>query len=143
MAPDWEGRKKKLLKAPALCERQGGREQGGWGGLSKSLAQGSALGSLLGGPPNQARAPTTLVGCSQLLPLAWNVCIQVPSASAHCLGRPKGSWEPAGTPELGGAVILIVPRCCSVLGPLDIMISSHSSPQQVELIFLPFYGGGN
>lgn len=78
------------------------------GGLSKSVAQGSALGSLLGGPPNQARAPTTLVGCSQLLRLG---------ALAHCLGRPEGSWEPAGTPELEGAVTLIVPRSCNVLGP--------------------------
>lgn len=51
--------------------------------------------------------------------------------------------QPASTPELGGALIPTAPLHFSVLGPLDIMSSSHSSPQQVEWIFLPFYGGGN
>lgn len=77
--------------------------------MSKSLAQGSALGSLLGGSPNQAKGPPTSGGCSQLLRLA-GMCILVPSALVHCLGKSGGSAEPAGTPELGGAVILTVPR---------------------------------
>lgn len=51
--------------------------------------------------------------------------------------------QPARTPEPGGALIPTAPLHFSVLGPLDIMSSSHSSPQQVEWIFLPFYGGGN
>lgn len=67
------------------------------------------MGSLLGGSPNQAKGPPTSVGCSQLLRLA-GMCILVPSALVHCLGKSGGSAEPAGTPELGGAVILIVPR---------------------------------
>lgn len=46
------------------------------------------------------------------------MCISVPSALAHCLGRPGGSVEPAGTPELGGTVSLIVPRHS---GPCDLV----------------------
>lgn len=134
--------KENTFKGPSsvwMAGRQGARG-GGW--LSKSLAQGSALGSLLGGPPNQARAPTTLVGYSQLLCRAWNVRFQVPSASRPIVwGDLKGVGSQPGPPERRQAVTLLVPGGCNVRGLGTSPSVSGISP--TERIFLPFYGGGN